>query len=236
MRSFFYKLFALFLLIGYIFSIGIAPVAAQTITATFVLSPASKSVKVGQTFTVDVNITATSNKRISYGRAILAFDPTLLQMTQSVQHGSLFCNFPSDNSNYIADNSQGIIMVTGTATGTGDCPFPEITDNPDLFVRITFKAKKAGTADVQFLFNGQDAAGFSGIKDTNSPPQFIMTTPQDAQYKITSTAATPTTAPPDDLGVDPRILIAIAFGFVIVGLAFHMRKTPQRVLTVTEAS
>ena len=111
-----------------------------------------------------------------------------------------------------------------------------MTSAGTLFARVTLKAKKSGTADLSFLFNGREADGMSGINDSNSPPQFIMSTPQDGAYTVVTSLATPTPKPPDDLGVDARIVIGVAAAIAGLGWVFYPRKEyVKRVIATTEA-
>lgn len=204
------RLLSILLLVVYTASLAILPVSAADTTATFVLSPRTKTVLVNSTFEVTINIKATATKKISYARAVVFFDPTLLEIPQALEAGSMFCNYPTDGANYVADNAEGQIVITGTATGAADCEFPDVTTSNSLFARITFKAKKTGTANLSFMYNGRLADDMSGITDTNSPPQLMMSTPQDGSFKIVSSMSTPTPKPPGNLGVDPRIVIGLA--------------------------
>lgn len=228
MKKVFQLFFLLAALVGFV---GMPSVKAQSVTATLVFSPSSKSVAVNESFPVDVLIRATGAKRVGYTRAIITFDPTLIEVTQ-VQHSQIFCNFPTDGANYVVDNSGGTIMITGIATGAEACPFPEITEQGDIFARITVKAKAQGTAAFEFLYNGQSGDTVSGITDTNSPSQYIMTAPQKATYTIGG--ITTTTAPPADLGVDPRIVIGGALIIAAIGWMTRPQKQQPRVLSVTE--
>jgi hypothetical protein len=219
----------------YVASLAMLPVSAQSVTATFALSPRTKKVVKNSTFDVSVNVKSTAAKEISYARAVLVFDPTMLQIPQAVEAGSMFCNYPTDEANYIADNTEGQLMITGLSTGEAGCAYPEVTSSGSLFVRVTFKAIKTGTAELSFMFNGREADGMSGITDTNSPPQFIMSTPQDGAYTIVNSLVTTTTAPPGNLGVDPRIVIGVAIGLAGIGWFLYPRKEyVQRVVATTE--
>ncbi len=229
------RFFSILMFVLYVASLGILPVAAQSATVTFALSPKTKTVVKNTSFDVVINLKATANKQISYARAILVFDPTMLEIPQAVEAGSLFCNYPTDEDNYIADNEEGQLMITGISTGETSCPYPEITTAGNMFARVTFKAKKTGTADLSFMFNGREADGMSGIKDSNSPPTFIMTAPQDGAYSVVNSIATPTPKPPDNLGVDPRIIVGVAVVIAGIGWYLYPRKQyEQRVVATTE--
>lgn len=229
------RILSLVLAILYMSTVAILPVAAQSVTATFVLSPRTKTVVKDGTFDVSINLKATATKRVSYARAILVFDPTILEIPQAVEAGNLFCSYPTDEGNYVADNTEGQLMITGIATGETSCPFPELTTSNQLFARVTFKAKKTGKADLSFMFNGREADGMSGIMDSNSPPQFIMSSPQDGEYTVVSSLSTPTPQPPGNLGVDPRLVIGTAIALAGLGWFFYPRKSyVLRVVATTD--
>lgn len=230
------RILSILLLTLYVSSLAILPVSAQSVTATFVLSPKTKTVVKNTNFEVTINIKGTGTKKVSYARAVIFFDPTMLEIPQALEAGSLFCNYPTDAANYIADNEEGQVLITGIATGESGCPFPDVTTSNSLFARVTFKAKKTGTANLSFAYNGELADDMSGITDSNSPPQFIMTTPQDGKYTIVTSLSTPTPEPPDNLGADPRIIIGAAVVIMGIGWYFYPRKSQtQRVVTSTEA-
>lgn len=213
----------------------VLPVAAQSVTASFVLSPRTRSVPLNGTFDVSITMRATAPKQVSYARVVLFFDPTSLEIADDLQAGSLFCNYPVDQSNYIADNEQGQIVITGISTGQAGCSFPELTTTEVVFAKVTFKAKKNGSTNVSFMYNGRLEDEMSAITDTNSPPQMIMSAPQNGTYAIGSSATTPP-PPPDNLGVDPRILIGVAATTMVLGWYLLPRKgKSQRVVTSTEA-
>lgn len=222
---------------AYAATLLVLPVSAQSVTSTFVLSPRTKTVVKDATFDVTINITATATKEISYARAVMVFDPTMLEIPQALEAGTMFCEYPTDEFNYIADNTQGQVMITGRASGEVTCPFPAVNTSGTLFARITFKAKKAGVVDLSFLSNGQIADDMSAIADTNSPAAFIMSDPSDGKYTVLSSATATTPVPPGNLGVDPRIVVAAAVAVAGVGWYLYPRKSKRnaRVVASTEA-
>jgi hypothetical protein len=212
----------------------LSPVAAQSTGATFAFSPSTKAVRPDTTFTVNIVIKANTEKKISYARAIVVFDPTELEITNA-ESGSIFCNYPTDQANYESDNTAGQLMITGISTGVSGCEYPLPTSTGIVFATITFKAKKLGNAEVSFVYNGRQADDQSGITDTNSPPQFFMTTPQDATFSVTSgPTPTPTPKVPPDLGVDPRITIAVTSILVLFAWRSVRKPRAQRVIATTE--
>jgi len=232
----FIKVASMLLVAGYVLSIAFLPVSAQSVTAKFVLSPRTKTVVKDATFDVTINITATATKEISYARAVLVFDPTMLEIPQALEAGTMFCDYPTDEFNYVADNTQGQVMITGRASGEVTCPYPAVNSTGTLFARITFKAKKTGVVDFSFLSNGQLVDNMSAIADTSSPALFIMSDPSDGKYTILSSATATTPVPPGNLGVDPRIVVALAVAVGGVGWYLYPKKrSGPRVVASTEA-
>jgi hypothetical protein len=227
------KIFLLLLLTISILGVKSYPVSAQTNGATFALSPSTRGVVVNSTFTVTILIKSPEEKKVSYARALMLFDPTALEIT-GAEAGDIFCSYPTDEVNYFADNVEGQLMITGIASGTSACAYPQANAAGIVFATVTFKAKKTGTATISFVYNGKQADDQSGITDINSPPQFIMTAPQDGSYSVTSGTPTPTVPP--NLGVDPRI--SLVGTVVLVGaLWFVIRKKPvgPRVIATIES-
>jgi len=210
-----------------------SPVYAQASGATFALSPTTQGVKVGTNFTVTILIKSPTEKKVSYARALLLFDPTKLEIS-GAESGDIFCSYPTDEANYFADNAQGQLMITGISSGTTNCAYPQATAGGIVFATVTFKAKVTGTAALSFVYNGKQADDQSGITDINSPPQFIMSAPQDGSYAITE--GTPSPSVPPNLGVDPRIsIVGLVVGVGILWFLVRRKPIGPRVIATTEA-
>jgi hypothetical protein len=207
-------------------------VYAQTSGASFALSPSTKGVIVDGSFTVNVIIKSAANKEVSFARAVMLFDPTELELT-GAEAGDIFCDYPTDSGSYAADNEAGQIIITGNATGISTCPYPKPTTSGIVFATLTFKAKKTGTASLDFVYNGREEAGQTIVLDTTSPPQLFVAAPLDGSYVISESGTTP--KPPPDLGADPRLTLGLSVVFVLVLLRMLKKKSAgPRVIATTE--
>lgn len=185
------------------------PISANA-AGTFVLNPKSGELKVGQNFTQDIFITS-GDSNISLARAVVTFDPTLIQVISASRNNSLFQNFP-DNEQTI-DNKNGVIVMTGfTQSGSGT--LYKTTGQPDLFGRFTFKVSKAGPLKFDWEYSGQDQPFKSVIIADGSPPSNVLAVkPDPATYAIPTLG---TNVP--DTGIDNWTMIIFAIGIIIGAL------------------
>lgn len=163
---------------------------AQNAVGRFILNPKSGQLAVGQNFTLDIFIDS-GGGNVSLARAVVTFDPTLVQVTGASRNNSLFTNFDEDEQTL--DNTNGVIMVTGfTQSGAGT--LYKTQGEPDLLARLTFKVLKAGPLRFDWEYSGQDQPFKSVMIADGSPPQNILTTkPESASFPIPTTGTTPST-------------------------------------------
>lgn len=207
------------------------PVYAQaTKDVTMTLDPKTQTVIKGNDVAVKVMLSASTAKKVSYAKALFKFDANLLEI-KDVTSSNMFCQHPTDISSYAADNTQGVLMVTGFSNGTTECPHPELTLTPVLFVTVTFKTKSNGVSNLQFEYTGTNDQQSSSVMDINSPTQFILIQPENGTITINN-ASVPTTtvpAPPENLGIESDIMaILAAAGFLAVGVVVFRRKNSPR--------
>lgn len=203
---------------------AISPIFAQSTqqTAAMTLNPQNPTINPGQTVNVVVSLSSSTPKQASYAKAVLQFDPEILEITDVVA-GSIFCTYPTDSASYASDNTQGVIMVTGFSDGTTDCAYPQLTATQATFFTVQFRGRKAGASDLQFRYSGTNDVQNSAIMDNNSPTQFILTTPTNGEITVSSgvTPTTPIPQPPDDLGVSPLMLLITAGGGMILAIGIY---------------
>lgn len=167
-----------------LFYSSISPVLAQSLTASMVLSPAtSTSTRVGDSFVVTVQLQSSASLDINYARSVFTFDPARLEIV-TVENGTLFCKYPTDAANFLKDNTNGKLMITGVSSGTTGCTYPKLTTTPVVFAKITIKAKKTGPAVLSFGYTGALSDTQSGITKAGSPPTFVMGAPTNGTYTI----------------------------------------------------
>jgi len=148
--------------------------------AEFSLYPKTGYVKVGEEFTVDINIYAPQGE-IVLARGALSFDPSLIKVMKAERNDDLFCTWPSDEQSI--DNVEGFLMLTGFCQSGGGNTLYQTVGEADVFARITFEVLKAGTIKLDWEYTGQDVPGKTAIVRDGSPAQNILTTkPQYSQF------------------------------------------------------
>jgi hypothetical protein len=209
-----------------IFVLSINTVAAQQNSVQMKLNQTSYQVNQNGTVTVQIQLTASSAKQVNFARAVLRFDPSLVEI-QTVQKSTLFCEYPTDPGSYASDNTQGILIVSAISSGTSGCAYPTLNTTPQTMFTVTFRGKTVGTSQLIFEYNGQDSDVHSAVMDTNSPAQFVLADPTDGQIVVAAgTATTTTVAPPDNLGTTEDSIIIITLGTIIVtGILYYKNRT-----------
>ncbi|HVX92945.1 MAG TPA: cohesin domain-containing protein [Candidatus Dojkabacteria bacterium] len=157
-------------------------VFAHAANATFTISPSKGSIKAGNSFTVDVLID-TNSQSVLLARSVLTFDPNLLKVTKAEYNASLFCTY--DNTKQSIDNTNGVIVLEGFCQ-SGDSVLYKTTGSPDVFARVTFETKKAGTASLAWEYTGSNTEFKSVIMQDGSPAFNILDKPAKATYTITT--------------------------------------------------
>lgn len=148
----------------------------QAASATLSLSPSSKSVTNGQTFSVEIRVD-TAGESINTVTANLSY-PTDKLRAQSVDTSGSFVTIWFENN-------------IGTASGeirlTGSLPTPGVTGSSLLFATVNFVALSTGTAQVEF-------ANSSAVY-RNSDNSDILGTTVDGTYTISELTPTETPTP-----------------------------------------
>jgi len=108
--------------------------------ASLSLVPKNQSLKMGDAFLVTINFKTGDNK-VDTVDAVLTFDPEILTV-EEISEGMFFAEYP------IKKIEDGKVMLTGTI-GAGDKQVGGAKGEGAL-ASITFKALKAGSANVSF--------------------------------------------------------------------------------------
>lgn len=137
---------------------------------SFSFSPATASVKVGDTFTIDILVSATGIP-LDTARAEVSFPTDKLEAT-GFAIGALF---PQQASFNVIDNQNGLLYEGGAILGGA-------TTSDGTFGRITFKAKAQGSATLTFTNSSRliqsgvekiDLAGLGTATITIQPLQLL---------------------------------------------------------------
>lgn len=151
-------------------------------SASLVLSPATKSVKVGDEITLDVVLNTGSDKTTGSDLS-LRYDPALLEVLDNdsqvagvqITAGTLF-DFVPQNTVTLAT---GLIEFSAAQQPTSQA----VVAADGKLATITFKAKAAGTANVRFDFTAGSTSDTNVIQPSDG--RDLLNTVEDAQIKIT---------------------------------------------------
>lgn len=147
--------------------------AGTVSAATFVASPTSGSYTVGQSLTVTVKLNS-AGQAINAGEATVTWTPATLQFVSVSSSGSIFKYWPIDP----------VVRGTSTVIFSGGLPSPGFNGSAGTVVRLSFRAKTAGQATVNFsgarilandglgtdLYTGQSAATYTVKGGATSAP------------------------------------------------------------------
>ncbi|KKP64427.1 MAG: hypothetical protein UR61_C0046G0001, partial [candidate division WS6 bacterium GW2011_GWE1_34_7] len=118
--------------------------------ASFSFYPSSGIVEnVQEGFTVDVLINS-GGYELSKARAVIKFDPSVLQLTQASRNNTLFELWPTDQST--TDNGNGIVMLTGYTTSDGVTSFYKTQTSSDVFARLKFDIVDESAEEILLRF------------------------------------------------------------------------------------
>lgn len=161
--------------------------SSKLYAATYTITPTSGFVKVGDSFVVDIKIDSEGEKS-NLARAVLTFDPSLVQLTKAERNNSLYTTFQADQQT--TDNTNGVVMITGF-TQSGNGTLYKTASTPDLFARLTFKAIKSGTVKFEWEYTGSDSPFKSVIMIDGSPAQNKLTIkPSSVAFTIQGSGGT----------------------------------------------
>lgn len=177
MRKFCLSLFLLVFLGGMV-------LARSVEAANFTLSPASGSYAVGQEFDVVVGITSGASK-VFAADIWATFDASKLEMTEVVAaFDSVALPLSVVQTDSSINNSTGVMKIS--VQNTQSVSFESVPMNNQPILRITFRAKAAGTAS--FLFTcSQGSVNDCNIIDADTYEDVITcASNQSGSYTITS--------------------------------------------------
>ncbi|MCA9375311.1 hypothetical protein KC622_03200 [Candidatus Dojkabacteria bacterium] len=178
----------LFISIGIFFLLGTACVNAVS-AAEFTFNPDGGYVLEGDQFILDILID-TGGLKVTKARAVVTFDPTLVEIVKAERQNTLFSQYPDDEQS--TDNTNGVLMLSGF-TQSGTDSLYSTSGNPDVFARVTFKAIRDGAVSFNWEYTGSDAPFKTVIMADGSPPQNVLDSkPDSASFTIQDTNGTST--------------------------------------------
>jgi hypothetical protein len=201
------------LIIGFVL-LFLSTMSASAAAAEFSFRPGSGQIKRGANFTVDILID-TVGEASSLARAVVTFDPDLVQVLKAEKNESLYCDYPEDEQS--VDNTNGVLMLTGFCQSGEDVLY-ETEDDPDVFARVQFEAVSTGSLVLDWEYSGEDVPFKSVVVADGSPPQNVLDEkPVSGVYSIVANITTP---PPSTGYTVSIVMIAAGIGLLSLGIAY----------------
>ncbi len=174
--------FCLIVVLSAVMTIGLSNPVKSGANAELFLSPATKTVNVGETFSVDVLVN-TNGQNVVAVAAYLTYDVTKLQLIQIDSSNSVF----TMQAEKTFDPQTGEIKI-----GLGK-PNPGVNTANGNVATIDFKAlAEASPTNVVFLMTSPGASDDSGVYKANGAED-ILGSVKNGAYTITSAGVTPPT-------------------------------------------
>lgn len=162
--------------------------------ASYSLSPATKTVNVGDSFSVDI-LLDTGGDAVAGATAILTYDTTKLLVVDglsgtdtasqgiNITPGSVFNTEPLTNT---VDSSTGEIRYDSGSLGTTY----NSNGGKGVMATMTFKAVAEGTASVNFVYDSESTIDTSLVAAASGPVN-LLSSVNNGTYTITTTAQAP---------------------------------------------
>ncbi len=156
---------------------------------------------------------------ITKARAVLKFDPEVIQLRKASRNNSLFEQWPEDESS--TDNTNGIVMLTGITLPGGSTPLYRTGTQPDVFERLEFDVISTDVNTkivLDFQYSGYDEPFMSVIMKDATPSQNILTSdPASGSYTLNSDDIPQTAISMNSIGVILGIFLMLVGAFVRYG-------------------
>jgi len=166
-------------------------------------------------FTIDVLIDSGSYE-LSKARAMIKFDPELIQLRKASRNSSLFEQWPDDESS--TDNENGVVILTGITQEDNEeeIPFYKTETTPDVFFRLEFDVVTTEKEDIvlSFEYTGEDEDFMSILIDSDTTNNVLSIEPQSATFSLTGEDIPETGISLSTLGSILGILLILAGGYI----------------------
>lgn len=191
---------------------GVKVLAAD---ATFSFYPSSGVVKdINEGFTVDVLINS-GGYELNKARAVIKFDPTVIQLRTPMRNVFLFEEYPLEQSTI--DNEHGIIMLTGYTPLDSEKPFYKTSNTGDVFARFEFSIVDPNVEQIvlSYEYSGIDGLFQSSlIKADVSAMNVLLAQPSPAVFTLNVEDVPETAIDMNTVGIVVGVLLILVGGFV----------------------
>lgn len=196
--------------------LSISFVKVDASTPSFSFYPSSGVVKdAKEGFTVDVLIDSGSYE-LSKARAMIKFNPKLIQLRRAFRNNSLFQQWPEEQSS--TDNLYGVVILTGLTEEDNEeeIPFYKTDTSPDVFFRLEFDVIATKKEDIvlTFEYSGEDKDFMSVLIDSDTSENVLSFKPQSATFSLNGEDIPQTGISLSALGSILGILLILAGGYI----------------------
>ncbi len=206
----------------FIFILSFIKVSAAS--PSFSFYPSSGIVKNTQEgFTLDILIDS-GTYELNKARAVIKFDPKVIQLRKASRNTSLFEGWPEDQSS--TDNINGVIMLTGITQDNEEVPFYKTDTSPDVFARFEFDVITTEKQDfvLNFEFSGEDEELMSVLIDNESTENILAIKPLSAIFSLTGEDIPKTGISMSALGAILGVLLILVGGYIRTSSNIFFRK------------
>ena len=196
--------------------LSISSLSIYAAQPSFSFSPSSGVVaNIQEGFTVDVLIDS-GGYEITKARAVVKFDPKIVQLKTAMRNSSLFEQWLVDESS--TDNTKGIVILTGSTSEDGIKSLYKTDGDPDVYARLQFDVvttKANEDVELSFGYNQTDellnskilTAGTSGTNVLDSKPS-------SAVFSLSSEDIPETAIDMNVVGIVTGAILILIGGFI----------------------
>lgn len=190
-----------------LFGIGfVAALRAQAQDASFSIRPEEGYVKGDSEFIMDILINS-GGQELTLARAVIVFDPEMVEITKVEKYDALFCNWPEENQSI--DQENGVISIMGQCQSGADNLY-STSGEPDVYARISFLAESIGDVTFDWEWSGENQEFKSVLMQDGSPPQNILDSkPNSVTYEILEVADLPDDTPDTGFWDNDALIISL---------------------------
>lgn len=165
-------------------------------------------------FTVDILIDS-GGYEISKARAVVRFNPKVVQLNQAMKNSTLFEEWSSDEMS--TDNKEGFVILTGSTLAGGDTLMYKTSGSPDVFARLQFEIISSQSDEVVLLFeyDQEDELLQTVLMTAGESSENVLTSNlESATYSLDSEEIPETAIDMNSLGIIVGVILMLVGAFV----------------------
>ncbi len=166
-------------------------------------------------FTVDVLIDS-GGYEITKARAVIKFDPNIIQLKTASRNNSLFEQWLTDESS--TDNKYGIVIVTGSTAEGSILPLYKTEGDPDVLARLEFDVvttEKNDQVVLTFGYNEEDELLNSILMNSGTAATNVLASePLSATFTLGGEDIPETAIDMNVVGILSGVILMLVGGFI----------------------